>query len=151
MFSVSQLRPTMVPLERSMGETPSRVRNAHRRAVSCKNASKNTVLPHMFQQFCLFFDAKHLDFGKFCAAYGRQTKILPKNGDFWPFRIWRLREVDGGDPLKRRSGEVVFLPLKSGNYHLSVSQPPARSVCWEPHTGKCSAPLRCVCTRLYAR
>ena len=35
--------------------------------------------------------------------------------------------------------QVVFLPPKSGIYHLSVPQPPARSVPRDLHTGKCPA------------
>ena len=64
----------------------------------------------------------------FAPAAGRLTKFCsaPSIFDFWR-QVWR------------RAQQVVFLPPKSGIYHMSIPQPPVRSVPQDPHTGKSPA------------
>ena len=88
-------------------------------------SAKNTTLAWIFQSPTSILARTRLKSVNFAPAAGRLTKNLLR-----PLRF----SIFGG--RWRPARQVVFLPPKSGIYHLSVPQPPARSVPQDPHTGK---------------
>ena len=87
-------------------------------------SAKNTTLAWIFQSPTSILARTRLKSVNFAPAAGRLTKNLLR-----PLRF----SIFGG--RWRPARQVVFLPPKSGIYHLSVPQPPARSVPWDLHTG----------------
>ena len=88
-------------------------------------SAKNTTLAWIFQSPTSILARTRLKSVNFAPAAGRLTKNLLR-----PLRF----SIFGG--RWRPARQVVFLPPKSGIYHLSVPQPPARSVPRDRHTGK---------------
>ena len=87
-------------------------------------SAKNTTLASFFLSRTSISPQIRLKSVNFAPAAGRLTKILLRPPRFSIFGSrWRSAR------------EVVFLPQKSGIYHLSVPQPPVRSVPQDPHTG----------------